>query len=171
MTKGFTRGISILLVGSLLSTGCAKTQVTTVARLDGQRTQALQRVPATGTYKAMWTDIDRHHLQTIAGSERFAHKGEHLGFAKVDGQLLATHNDVRLQLSRLPSRAKYVVWRNQQTVKTQFGREMDKLGENSLVVLQKTAIVVIAAGLIAWVGYEAYKHPESFFSSDDCEQH
>jgi len=169
MPKGFTRGVSLLLIASLLNTGCTKTQVTTVGPLEGPKTESLQRVPATGTYQAMWTDSDRHHLHTIADSSRFAHTGEHLGFQKVDGQLLAKHDDVRLPLQRVPSRAKYLVWYNQRTVQTQFGREVDKAGAKSVEVLQTAAVVVIVVAVVGWLGYEAYKHPESFFNTDDSD--
>ncbi len=169
MRQGFNRGVSLLLVGSLLATGCTKTQVTTVGRLEGPKTETLQRVPFTGTYQAMWTDSDRHHLYAIAGASRFAHTGEHLGFAKVDGQLLATHDDFRLPIHRVPSRTKYVVWYNQRTVETQFGREVDKATEDLVPTLQKAAVVFLVGALVVWLGYEAYKHPDSFFNSDDSD--
>ncbi|CAN5522834.1 hypothetical protein BH10PLA1_BH10PLA1_12400 [soil metagenome] len=165
MKTSFNRGVAAALSLAMFCTGCMKTRVAMVGRCENQVAEASQPVRYSGEYTAKWTDSDRNHLHTIAGTSRFAHTGEKLGFTRVDGELLALHGDERVPLGHVPKRAKYVVWYNQQTVQTQFGREMDKSG----AAMEKIAGAAIIGGLILWAGYEVYQHPEVLFSSDTCD--
>ena len=168
MHKSFQRVVVAALAGPILVTGCTKTRVATVGRLEESQTEIQRPVPYTGTYVAKWSDSDSNHLHSIPGSTRFAHAGEKLGFARADGQLLAFHDEARVPLKAVPAKAKYVVWYNKKTVQTQFGREVDKAMDGTTKTLAVVFTGAIIVGVVAWIGYEAVEHPESFFSSDDC---
>ncbi len=164
MRSIFRRIASAALSCAIFCTGCTKTRVTTLGRNESLVCETSQRAKYIGTYTALWTESDRKHLHEIPGSDRFVHTGERLGFKRLgDGQVIAVHGDVRLPLNGVPATAKYVVWRNTAKVRTQFGREVDKVGEGTLHVVQGTALVLIGVGVAALVIYVVL-HP-----SDDCD--
>jgi hypothetical protein len=166
--------VATVLIGAMLAGGCTTMRVAAVSRMEAPTTQRSQPVRYDGEYVAMWTPSDKKHLQPIAGSARYAHEGERLGFEYSDsGQLIGLHDDARVLLTDLPDGTHYVVWQNRQTRKTQFGREVDKAMAGTVTTLQVAGVTALIVGGTAALGYYVYKHPQeavdSFFNSDDDE--
>jgi hypothetical protein len=159
--------VTSLLIASVTLTGCTRGVREDLASHNYSTEVTVEPVRKTAEYWVRARVPGDEKFREVPGTRRFLHAGDVVGFQTDEvGTVVATHNNMVRTLNLPPGSD--VVWHAKFRRKTQFGREMDKLGRGALEVGQTVMLGTLIVGGTVLAGAAAW---HEFKCGDDCTRH
>jgi hypothetical protein len=121
--------VPVVVIVALYAGGCARWDVTRLARFEPARSagDVKRPAPVSAAYKVKYASTSGGGLRTLGGTKRIVAAGLPLGFTRgPDGTVVAVVGEEQIPLERLPPTTRYCVWTCKERVPTQFTREVGK---------------------------------------------
>jgi hypothetical protein len=139
--------IAVLLLLCIPVTGCSRLYVNQVAKHPSGKELTVAHAPRDGWYDVRYTKKGSDDLKLVKGTEQWVPKGTPIGFASESKrETKALVGEEELPLPAVKKQVKYR-WYSAEVRQTQFGREMQKVGEGTLKVMGVAAVGALYVGM------------------------